>query len=136
MNALIWILGGISLAAAIAVIVLIAFFNNGKKGMSGVITGGNSGSYYERNKSTSKEGFINKLTIAACIVFAVSVLALFFAQYDPADETSKNETSKNNTSKTEVSDTSVVDESENVSETEQEASDAVSEDAVSETVSE
>lgn len=122
MNALTWILGGISLAAAIAVVVLVAFFNDGKKGMSGVITGGNGGSYYDRNKSSSKEGLINKLTITACIVFAVSVLALFFAQYEPADETSESETSD-----TEVSDTSVVDESDDVSETEQEASDAVSE---------
>lgn len=127
MNALTWTLGIIAFVAALAVIVLIAFFNNGKKGMSGVITGGNGGSYYERNKSSSKEAFINKLTIIACIVFALSVLALFFAQYEPKDETSKNETSKNNTSKVEVSDTSVVDESKDVSETEKEASDAVSE---------
>ena len=127
MNALTWTLGIIAFVAALAVIVLIAFFNNGKKGMSGVITGGNGGSYYERNKSSSKEAFINKLTIIACVVFALSVLALFFAQYEPKDETSKNETSKNNTSKVEVSDTSVVDESKDVSKTEKEASDAVSE---------
>ena len=127
MNALTWTLGIIAFVAALAVIVLIAFFNNGKKGMSGVITGGNGGSYYERNKSSSKEAFMNKLTIIACVVFALSVLALFFAQYEPKDETSKNETSKNNTPKVEVSDTSVVDESKDVSETEKEASDAVSE---------
>ena len=120
MNALLYILGGIALAAALVVIVLIAFFNNGKKGMSGVISGGNGGSYYERNKSSSKEAFFNKLTVIACVVFAVSVLALFFAQYEPKDETSN--TSKPETSKTEVSNTSTVDESKDVSEAEKEGS--------------
>ena len=123
MNALIITLGILTFIAAVAVVVLVAL-QDSKKGMSGVITGGNGGSYYDRNKSSSKEAKINKITIGACIAFALLVLALFFAQYEPKDETSKNETSKNETSKTEVSNTSEEEKAE--SEVEESASDAVS----------
>jgi len=113
-NALIWTLGILTVLAAIAVIVLVAL-QNSKKGMSGVITGGNSGSYYERNKSTSKEATLNKITIIACVVFALLVLSLFIAQYEPDDESSAK---PNNTSKdvSEVSETSKTETSDEISE--------------------
>lgn len=124
MNALIITLGILTFFAALAVVVLVAM-QNSKKGMSGVITGGNGGSYYDRNKSGTKEARLNKLTIWACIIFAVLVLLLFLAQYEPADETSKGDTSKAETSKTEVSNTSEEEKAE--SEVEESANDAVSE---------
>ena len=76
--------------------------------MSGVITGGNGGSYYDRNKSSSKEAVLNKVTIAACVVFALLVLSLFIAQYEPDDESSAkpNNTSKDVSEVSEVSEVS------------------------------
>lgn len=115
-NALIWTLGILTVLAAIAVIVLVAL-QNSKKGMSGVITGGNSGSYYERNKSTSKEATLNKITIIACVVFALLVLSLFIAQYEPGDESSaKPNTSKDVSEVSEVSETSKTETSDEISE--------------------
>ncbi len=115
-NALIWTLGILTVIAAIAVIVLVAL-QNSKKGMSGVITGGNGGSYYDRNKSSSKEAVLNKITIAACVVFALLVLSLFIAQYEPDDESSAkpNNTSKDVSEVSEVSEVSA-EESDEISE--------------------
>lgn len=115
-NALIWTLGILTVIAAIAVIVLVAL-QNSKKGMSGVITGGNGGSYYDRNKSSSKEAVLNKATITACVVFALLVLSLFIAQYEPDDESSAtpNNTSKDVSEVSEVSEVSA-EESDEISE--------------------
>ena len=115
-NALIWTLGILTVIAAITVIVLVAL-QNSKKGMSGVITGGNGGSYYDRNKSSSKEAVLNKITIAACVVFALLVLSLFIAQYEPDDESSAkpNNTSKDVSEVSEVSEVSA-EESDEISE--------------------
>ncbi len=115
-NPLLWTLGILTVLAAIAVIVLVAL-QNSKKGMSGVITGGNGGSYYDRNKSSSKEAVLNKVTIIACVVFALLVLSLFIAQYEPDDESSaKPNTSKDVSEVSEVSETSKEEASDEISE--------------------
>lgn len=116
-NPLLWTLGILTVLAAIAVIVLVAL-QNSKKGMSGVITGGNGGSYYDRNKSSSKEAVLNKVTIIACVVFALLVLSLFIAQYEPDDESSAkpNNTSKDVSEVSEVSETSKEEVSDEISE--------------------
>lgn len=123
MNALIITLGILTFIAALAVIILVAM-QDGKKGMSGVITGSNGGSYYDRNKSGSKEAKLSKATAIACVAFAVLVLALFLAQYEPSDEASTEDTSAAESS-TEVSAASESESAE--SEIEESASAAVSE---------
>ncbi len=110
MNALQITLGILALIAAAVVIVMVAGFQTGKKGMSGVISGGNGGSYYERNKSSSKEATYSKVTLIACIVFAVLVLALFLSQADLGkDESSAAQNSSAAQVSEAVSDASVAD---------------------------
>lgn len=104
MNVLTLILALLTLADCILIIVLVAL-QNSKKGLSGVIAGGNGDSYYDRNKGLTKEEKLNKGTAVACIVLALLMLGLFLSQYKPsADKPDTSDTSV--TESTDVSDVS------------------------------
>lgn len=104
MNVLTLILALLTLADCIVIIVLVAL-QNSKKGLSGVITGGNGDSYFDRNKGLTKEEKLNKGTAAACILLALLMLGLFLSQYKPsADKPDTSDTSV--TESTDVSDVS------------------------------
>ncbi len=120
MNVLTLILALLTLADCIVIIVLVAL-QNSKKGLSGVITGGNGDSYFDRNKGLTKEEKLNKGTAAACILLALLMLGLFLSQYKPSadkpdtSDTSVTESTDVSDSSADVSDVSVADASGNAS---------------------
>lgn len=120
MNVLTLILALLTLADCIVIIVLVAL-QNSKKGLSGVITGGNGDSYFDRNKGLTKEEKLNKGTAAACILLALLMLGLFLSQYKPSadkpdtSDTSVTESTDVSDSSADISDVSVADASGNAS---------------------
>lgn len=86
-----YIIGGLLLVLAIALVWLIgAQQSKRKSGLSGSIAGnGASESYLSRNKIASKESSYKKITLVVAIVFVVLVLALYIiGSIDPkVDET-------------------------------------------------
>ncbi len=86
-----YIIGGLLLVLAIALVWLIgAQQSKRKSGLSGSIAGnGASESYLSRNKIASKESSYKKITLVVAIAFVVLVLALYIiGSIDPkVDET-------------------------------------------------
>ena len=77
MSALNIILGIVLMLSAIFLIVAVLLQGKASKGLSGAIGGGNTDTYYGRNKSNSKQKKLSRLTMIVAIVFAVLVLVMF-----------------------------------------------------------
>lgn len=63
------------LISSIVLIISVIVAEPAESNMN-VITGGASESFWEGNKSGSKEALLNKITIVASVVFVISLLLL------------------------------------------------------------
>ena len=70
------ILGVFYMLICLIVIIIVAMQESKSEGLSSVITGDNSDSYYSKNKGMSKERFLSKLTIVLSVFFAVVAIVL------------------------------------------------------------
>ena len=73
--AVIYILGGLIIALAIFLSIVIAKQSGKEEGLSGTIVGG-SESYFGKNKGTDKNAVLAKLTIIGSILLVVVSAAL------------------------------------------------------------
>lgn len=106
MTILEYIIGGILLVLAIALVCVIGLQQSKRKsGLSGSIAGnGASESYLSRNKISNKETFHKKLTMILAIIFVVLVVVLYIVgSVDPAEETSDTSSSAATSSETATS---------------------------------
>ena len=76
MTALKIVLGVFYMLICLIVIIIVALQESKSEGLSSVITGESSDSYYSKNKGLSKERFLSKLTIVLSVFFAVVAVVL------------------------------------------------------------
>lgn len=78
MTALKVILGIFYLLICLVAIIIILMQESKSEGLSSVITGDNSESFFSKNKSKglSKERFLSKLTVVLSVAFAVVAIVL------------------------------------------------------------
>lgn len=95
---------GIVLIVAAVFLVVAVLLQSGKdKGLSDTIGGSNSAdTYYGKNKGSSKDYILNKLTTVVAVVFALLVVVSFVLQDENEMKTSY-EDFKNNLTQTESS---------------------------------
>ena len=74
--------GVILIIAAIFLVVAVLRQSGKDKKLSGAIGGTSSDTYYGKNKGSSKDALLNKLTIIVSIVFVAIVLISFIIQDD------------------------------------------------------
>ena len=60
----------------IVLVTIVMMQADKDKGASATITGGASGSFFDKNKSRTKEGKLRRWTIILGIVFAISTIGL------------------------------------------------------------
>ncbi len=78
MGPLEYIIGGVLLLLAVALIALIGLQQGRRRGLGNSIAGqGASESYLAKNKIGGKDKFYQKITLIVAIVFVVLVLALY-----------------------------------------------------------
>ena len=96
-----YIIGGVLLVLAIALVSIIGLQQSKRHGLGNSIAGtGASESYLTKNKIANKDKFRQKLTLGVAIAFVVLVLTLYVVGTIPE---SKDDTSKSETSVTETS---------------------------------
>lgn len=71
MTALKVVLGIFYMLICLIVIIIILMQESKSDGLSSVITGENTESFYNKNKGLSKDRFLSKLTVVLSIFFAV-----------------------------------------------------------------
>ena len=87
-----YIIGGVLLVLAIALVVIIGLQQSKRHGLGNSIAGnGASESYLTKNKIANKDKFRQKLTLGVAIAFVVLVLTLYVVGTIPE---SKDDTSK------------------------------------------
>jgi len=69
---------GVSFLSALFLVVAVLLQKTKEDGLSSTIVGGSTETYYGKDKLGSKDKLLYKLTIIVGIVFAVSVLAIYF----------------------------------------------------------
>lgn len=69
------ILSALILISSIVLIIMVLISEPVENNMA-ALTGGGSDSFWDSNKGSSKEAMINKITIVAAIVMAVSLILL------------------------------------------------------------
>ena len=74
-TAVIYVLGGILIALAIVLSIMIAKQSGKEEGLSGTIVG-NSESYFGKNKGGNKDAILSKLTIVFSVLLVVVAAAL------------------------------------------------------------
>lgn len=74
-SAVIYVLGGLIIALAIFLSIVIAKQSGKEEGLSGTIVGG-SESYFGKNKGADKNAILAKLTIVGSILLVVASAAL------------------------------------------------------------
>jgi preprotein translocase subunit SecG len=78
MTVLEYVLGGVLIAVAIFLTVIVLAQSGKDKSLSGTIAGGaSSDTYFGKNKGQSREKLLARLTMVAAIVFAVLVVVLY-----------------------------------------------------------
>jgi protein translocase SecG subunit len=77
-----YVLLAVLLLAAVFIVIAVLFQKSTDEGLSGTIAGGNSETYYGKDKSVQTGKKIYKITLIAVIVFAVAVLAVYVLQPD------------------------------------------------------
>lgn len=85
-----YIIGGVLLAIALVLITFIMLQESKRRGLSGVLTGSTSDSYFGKNRAKTKERFYSRLTTVLSVIFAVLVLTLYIvhAKSEKADNAS------------------------------------------------
>jgi preprotein translocase subunit SecG len=78
-----YILLSLLLICAIVIVVVVTL-QKSNEGLSGTIAGG-SETYYGKDKGNAKGKLLFKISLIACIVFAVAVLAVYVLQPDYAN---------------------------------------------------
>lgn len=76
MTALKVVLGIFYMAICLLLIIIVAMQESKNDGLSSVITGENTESFYTKNKGLNKERFLSKLTVVFSIFFAVVAIVL------------------------------------------------------------
>ena len=76
MTALKVILGIFYMLICLVLIIIILKQESKGDGLSSVITGENSESFFSKNKGLSKERFVSKLTVVLSVFFAVVAIVL------------------------------------------------------------
>ena len=76
MTALKVVLGIFYMLICLIVIIIILMQESKSDGLSSVITGENTESFYNKNKGLSKDRFLSKLTVVLSIFFAVVAMVL------------------------------------------------------------
>ena len=76
MNTLKILLGAFYILICLVVVIIVSMQESKSDGLSSVITGDKSESYYNKNKGMSKERFLSKLTIVLSAFFAVVAIVL------------------------------------------------------------
>ncbi len=76
MTALKVILGIFYMLICLVLIIIILKQESKGDGLSSVITGENSESFFSKNKGLSKERFLSKLTVVLSVFFAVIAIVL------------------------------------------------------------
>ena len=76
------VLLAVLLLSALFIVVAVIFQKSGDEGLSGTIAGGNSDTFWGKEKTASTERVWFKWTVVAAIVFAVAVLAAYVIQPD------------------------------------------------------
>lgn len=78
MTVLEYVLGGVLIAVAIFLTVIVLAQSGKDKSLSGTIAGGaSSDTYFGKNKGQSREKLLARLTMVAAIVFAALVVVLY-----------------------------------------------------------
>ncbi len=81
MGLLEYVIGGVLIAAAIFLIVMIMLQDKAKRGLSGAITGGSGNSYLGKNASSKKGSFLSKMTTIVSVVFVIVVVVCYLFSY-------------------------------------------------------
>lgn len=76
MTALKVVLGIFYMLICLIVIIIIMMQESKSDGLSSVITGENTESFYNKNKGLSKDRFLSKLTVVLSVFFAVVAIVL------------------------------------------------------------
>ena len=76
MEALQIVLGIFYMIICLLLIIIVSMQESKSEGLSSVITGENTESFYNKNKGMSKERFLSKLTIVLSVFFAVVAIVL------------------------------------------------------------
>ena len=83
MEILEYVLIGVLILSALAIVAVVLFQKSNDEGLSGAISG-NSDTFYGRDKGAHTEKKLFKWTIIAGLVFTVAVLAVYIIQPDYA----------------------------------------------------
>lgn len=71
------VLGGIYMLICLVLIIAVLLQESKSEGLSSVITGENTESYYNKhNKGLSKERFLSKLTVVLSVFFGIVAVVL------------------------------------------------------------
>lgn len=76
------VIGIILIIAAIFLVIAVLLQAGKDKGLSGAISGSTSDTYYGKNKGSSRDRILSKLTTVISIVFVALVLVSFIIQDD------------------------------------------------------
>ena len=77
-----YVLLAVLLLAAVFIVIAVLFQKSSDEGLSGTIAGGNSETYYGKDKSKHTDKLWFKWTLIASIVFAVAVILTYVIQPD------------------------------------------------------
>ena len=77
-----YVLLAVLLICAAFIVVAVIFQKSGDEGLSGTIAGGNSETYYGKDKAVQKDKVLGKWLLIVSIVFAVAVLVVYVIQPD------------------------------------------------------
>ena len=77
-----YVLLAVLLLAAIFIIIAVLFQKSTDEGLSGTIAGGNSETYYGKDKSKHTEKLWFKWTLITGIIFALAVILTYVVQPD------------------------------------------------------
>ena len=103
MDVLQYVLGGLVIALAIAVVVMIALQQGKRKGLENVISGNSSkNSYLNKTEAAKKGKKFEKLTLYAAIAFAVLVITMYLAMAISGNVEANKKTSSADTSTSEA----------------------------------
>ena len=72
-----YVLGGVLIALALALVLLVLFQSGKDAGLSGSISGGSSDTYYGQNKGRSRDKILARLTIVFGILFVGTLMAAY-----------------------------------------------------------
>ena len=78
-----YVLGGVLIALAAVLLVLVLLQSGKDASLSGSISGGSTDTYYGQNKGRSRDKLLARFTVVASILFVGTLMAAYilFARY-------------------------------------------------------